>query len=165
MERIRCISLWQPWATLLVCGRKRIETRHWSTNYVGPLLIHAAKRWTQDQRSFCNANEPHMDLLNSGFTGCHHAKTSLPLGAIVGILKLADCLPVEHESIKRQFSENENEPLYGNYSTGRFAWITKTPMCFDEPIPEVGRQGFWNVDMSRIPADIAALYLEKDLFF
>lgn len=38
------LSLWQPWATLVGVGLKRVETRSWATSYRGPLAIHAAKR-------------------------------------------------------------------------------------------------------------------------
>lgn len=41
---MRAITLWQPWASAVALGSKTIETRHWSTNYRGPLAIHAAKR-------------------------------------------------------------------------------------------------------------------------
>jgi hypothetical protein len=37
------LSLKQPWAALLVHGRKTIEVRRWRTEYRGPLLIHAAR--------------------------------------------------------------------------------------------------------------------------
>ncbi len=26
---MKAISLWQPWASLMADGRKKIETRHW----------------------------------------------------------------------------------------------------------------------------------------
>ncbi len=42
------ISIRQPWAGLIVAGRKRIEIRHWSTSLRGRLLIHASK--TRDER-------------------------------------------------------------------------------------------------------------------
>ena len=59
---VRCISLHQPWATLcclphpadihkpLQRAVKGFETRSWPTSYIGPLLIHAAKRNTREQR-------------------------------------------------------------------------------------------------------------------
>src|SRR6516164_1264126 len=37
------LSLKQPWATLLVHGRKTIEVRRWATRRRGLLLIHAAR--------------------------------------------------------------------------------------------------------------------------
>ncbi len=42
------LSIRQPWAGLIVAGRKRIEVRTWPTHLRGPLLIHASK--TPDQR-------------------------------------------------------------------------------------------------------------------
>ena len=41
---MKAITVWQPWASLLVSGRKRYETRSWATTYRGPIAIHAAKR-------------------------------------------------------------------------------------------------------------------------
>lgn len=41
---MKALTLWQPWASLIALGVKTIETRGWSTNYRGPLAIHAAKR-------------------------------------------------------------------------------------------------------------------------
>ena len=41
---MKAITVWQPWASLLVSGRKRYETRSWATSYRGPIAIHAAKR-------------------------------------------------------------------------------------------------------------------------
>jgi hypothetical protein len=41
---VKAISLWQPWASFIASGAKRIETRSWATSYRGPIAIHAAKR-------------------------------------------------------------------------------------------------------------------------
>lgn len=38
---MKALSLWQPWASLVALGEKRIETREWSTRYRGELAIHA----------------------------------------------------------------------------------------------------------------------------
>ena len=37
------LSLKQPWATLLVYGRKTVEVRSWATRQRGRVLIHAAR--------------------------------------------------------------------------------------------------------------------------
>lgn len=36
---LKAISLKQPWANLVASGKKTIETRKWSTNYRGDLVI------------------------------------------------------------------------------------------------------------------------------
>src|SRR5579871_4235318 len=42
-ETCYALSLKQPWAALLVHGRKTIEVRRWSTPRRGRILIHAAR--------------------------------------------------------------------------------------------------------------------------
>lgn len=41
--RIKTITIKEPWASLILEGKKTIETRTWKTNYRGPLLLHASK--------------------------------------------------------------------------------------------------------------------------
>ena len=36
-DKRQCLTMHQPWASLLVLGFKRIEGREWSTDYRGPL--------------------------------------------------------------------------------------------------------------------------------
>jgi len=40
----KALSVRQPWAELIISGRKTIELRSWTTNYRGPLWIHAGSR-------------------------------------------------------------------------------------------------------------------------
>jgi len=39
-----CLSMHQPWASLLVHGFKRFEGREWTNKYRGPLWIHATSK-------------------------------------------------------------------------------------------------------------------------
>lgn len=39
----RCLSLWEPWGTLIARGDKTCETRSWSTSHRGPMAIATAK--------------------------------------------------------------------------------------------------------------------------
>lgn len=50
---MKAITLYQPWATLVALGKKKIETRSWKTDYRGPLAIHVAKKFTGEQRYLC----------------------------------------------------------------------------------------------------------------
>ena len=38
-ERMKALTIWQPWAQLLATGTKSIETRSWGTRYRGPILF------------------------------------------------------------------------------------------------------------------------------
>jgi predicted transcriptional regulator len=40
---MKCLSLKQPYAELLVSGKKTIELRKWNTSFRGKFLIHASK--------------------------------------------------------------------------------------------------------------------------
>ena len=40
---MKCLSLKQPYANLLVFGEKTIELRKWNTKFKGEFLIHASK--------------------------------------------------------------------------------------------------------------------------
>lgn len=43
MGKVYALSIKQPWAALLVSGRKTIEVRSWATRLRGRVLIHAAR--------------------------------------------------------------------------------------------------------------------------
>ena len=40
---MKALSLKQPYAELVVSGRKTIELRKWKTNFRGEFLVHASK--------------------------------------------------------------------------------------------------------------------------
>jgi hypothetical protein len=134
MADIRAISLWQPWASAVALGLKHVETRHWSTKYRGPLVIHAARRWDRSQRQFASV-ERTLGRLPS----------RLPFGALVAVCNLVDVRPTE----ELKLSVSAIERLYGNYEPGRFGWLLADIRPLTEPIPYLGRQGFFSV-----PADL-----------
>ena len=45
---MKALSLKQPWAELIVQGKKVIETRKWKTNFRGEFYIHASKSYDKD---------------------------------------------------------------------------------------------------------------------
>lgn len=121
---MKALSLWQPWASAIALGLKRVETRHWSTKYRGPLIIHAAKRWTREERVMAEA----------------HGLFALPLGMIVASANLVEVLPSERIA---QMVGNQ-ELAWGNYGPGRFGWLLDDiqPLA---PVPFRGAQGFFDV--------------------
>ena len=40
---MKCLSVRQPWASMIARGEKTIEVRTWSTHYRGPLVICVSK--------------------------------------------------------------------------------------------------------------------------
>lgn len=53
MGRVKAISLWQPWATLVAVGAKTIETRNRRTSNSGRIAIHAAGRVSRELNELC----------------------------------------------------------------------------------------------------------------
>ena len=162
---MKCISLWQPWATAIALGSKRIETRSWATAYRGPLLIHAAKRLNKDELiclhacwNWIGAMHPLWDWSNaSPIWEC------LPFGAIVARCILADCKSTgrfyQEQLDKRRFPEHkEKADLYawterqmGDFSLGRFGWVLEDVEAFETPIPFRGRQQLFDVPEELLP--------------
>ncbi len=148
---MRCISLWQPWATLIAIGAKQIETRSWRTPYRGWLAIHAAKRLTREQAELVKS-EPFQRYLSPDYADAG----TWPLGAIVAVVELVRIVPAEHVWFKlsagmhwpthpSDYLTVERDQYFGDYSAGRFGWILSDPTKLHEPIPLRGQQGIWEL--------------------
>lgn len=98
---MKALTLHQPWASLVACGAKSIETRSWSTSYRGPLAIHAGKS-TEAYRPDCedSSGRPYVmhlvdlsrALRSQGFdSSAMHG----PLGAVVATCRLVDVVPTD----------------------------------------------------------------------
>jgi hypothetical protein len=79
------------WATLIIRRAKRFETRGWRTTYRGPLAIHANGRFPSLAKSICQ-KEPYQAALRAAGVRCW---TEMPLGKLLGVVTLEDCLRVE----------------------------------------------------------------------
>lgn len=156
---MKAISLWQPWASAIAVGAKRVETRSWGTSYRGPLAIHAAKRCVKDELihihscwNWCGALRP----LGVQMGDRRWLWDLMPFGAVVAVAELADCRPSgtftvsEIETPRRP--DGEQSALYdwterqmGDFGPGRFGWVLKNIRALPEPIPFRGAQGFFDV--------------------
>ena len=98
---MKLISLWEPWATLLATGQKRIETRSWSTDYRGPVAIHAFKAGLTNADMFSLIHQPHFkDVLNAKTvitrdTVAYWIHRKFKKGHIIAFGDLVGCLPME----------------------------------------------------------------------
>lgn len=146
---MKVISLLQPWATLVVLGHKKIETRSWNTSYRGPLLIHASagknricKDLTLDfQQEFCQLQIPYYK--------------DLPFGAIIGKVNMVGPVESRYCFEGNEFEDNgdvwkinRQELAFGDYSENRYGWLFSDPVQFAKPVPAKGSLGLWNFDMT-----------------
>ncbi|HXJ39083.1 MAG TPA: ASCH domain-containing protein [Bryobacteraceae bacterium] len=139
---MKIITLWEPWATLLALGQKRIETRGWSTAYRGLVAIHAAKGGLSKREFVATVSRPifRRALGAPCCPGCFR-------GCIVGVGRLVDCCPSESKiCLPGVFDEHPKldtaqEREFGNYTPGRFGLVFEDPKLFRTPIPYSSRQG------------------------
>jgi hypothetical protein len=145
---VKALSLWQPWASLVVAGAKRIETRSWWTDYRGPLLIHAAGKATRAQIELRH-EEPFRSALERA--GVRRWQ-DLPLGAVIGVVELVDVRQIHGPGavvVEPRAKWIEPPPLpelaFGDYQAGRFAWLLRNPRALPEPVPRRARQRLFEV--------------------
>jgi hypothetical protein len=147
-QMMKAISLWQPWATLVAIGAKKIETRSWPTKYRGPLAIHAsAERKYIDMRSkhYTCDKEPFYTILMNYYCNqlCTPFHKILPRGAVIAICELVNCFRIpEDKSYNLMLSDQEK--AFGDYTSGRFMWIFGDIYELPKPITVKGKQGLWD---------------------
>lgn len=161
IEEYRVLTLWQPWASLFVHNIKQIETRPLPTTWTkekGIYLIHAAAKWGKVQNDICN-EEPfrsaliRMHIFNGstrGIGGSHRDNWELPLGVIIGVIEIINCLQIRinephknHCVLSNGDEVINDEYLFGDYREGRYAWIGSNPRILQTPIPYKNGQGYY----------------------
>lgn len=132
---MKVLSLLQPWASLVMMGAKKIETRSWQTPFRGELLIHAS---LGKKGSVLCASPPFSNYIKEF--------DKLPFGAIIGSVVLTEIVPVESLPLSAGALAllTLEEKAFGDYTKGRYAWLLHTPVPFAKPIPIRGSLGLWN---------------------
>jgi len=155
---LKVISLLQPWATLVVIGAKKIETRSWNTKYRGPILIHASKSMESAKEILDNP-----EIYNSFSIALQQAdgKIKLPFGAIIGKVNIVDSIKFEKQDkkclklffnheLKLGWEFTDQELAFGDYSAGRYGWLLNNPVQFKKPIPAKGSRMFWDYELKSV---------------
>ena len=155
---IKVLSILQPWASLVVAGHKRIETRSWNTKYRGELYIHASMGKKKEGRELFNSQRVQKIyarmIEDLEIFERHYDFEELPFGAIIGKVDLIDTIRFNQFTYttaavhngSNLFEFTEKEKAFGDYSENRFGWLLSNPVIFDKPIPAKGKLGIWNCD-------------------
>ncbi len=126
---MRCWQLWQPWASLWCSPIKVHETRDWSTEHRGWMLVYATKKFVRDVCPMLK------DILDDEFGP--HWGLELPTGAIIGAVNVIACKPTL--TLHSGFSAASADDYYcGDFSPGRFAFERSEWKRFKHPIPYKG---------------------------
>jgi len=119
---MKVLSLKQPFAELVVSGKKTIELRNWNTKFRGEFLIHASKipDWSA--------------MKQFGFD-------KLPCGVIVGKANLVSVKEYKNEV---EHSADKNKHLTDS-SWGKYGFVLENVSRVEE-IPVKGKLNFWEYD-------------------
>jgi len=126
---LKCLSISQPFADLVISGKKSIELRNWNSNFRGEFLIHAPiKIRTLD---------------------CKRLKINKKLvtGAIIGKATLYDVK--KYNSLKELMMDRKFHCTSKNFHDKKFGFMLKNPKPFRIPIPWKGQLGFFEVKLPK----------------
>lgn len=143
----RAITLTQPWASLMWCGAKVIETRGWPTSYRGWVAIHAAKGFPGECKRLVY-QRPFKDVLLEQLEYDSHKE--LPIGAVCAVTCIVDCRRTE--DVRDSLSERER--AFGDYSDGRYAFITEGLRTLKRPFAIPGALSIWRLPNVITEADL-----------
>lgn len=135
MATFKCLSVSQPFADLIVSGKKTIELRSWDTRYRGEFLVHSPLKIRSEDCKRLGMNEE-----------------SLVVGAIVGKAVIYD---VKIYKTQKDWHADQRHHLAGpEFSGSKYGFLLKNAKKFSSPIPHKGKLGFFDVDVRDvIPKD------------
>jgi hypothetical protein len=123
---MKALSIRQPWAELIIEGKKTLELRSWTVNYRGPLAIHASQTV---EREACVAHGLQPETVTTG--------------AIISVVELIDVIELDEAAYFAHRSDHLDPdrfepPLYG--------WQLTKPQALPQPRPMRGRMGLFTVE-------------------
>ncbi|MGB8644117.1 MAG: ASCH domain-containing protein [Anaerolineae bacterium] len=121
---MKALSLRQPWADLVIQGRKTLELRSWTVSHRGPLAIHASQ--TVDKAA-CRAHGLDPDQVATG--------------ALIGVIDLVDVAPLDEAT----FRARQSEHLAGAYKPPLYGWEIRNPRPLPAPHAAPGHMGLFTV--------------------
>ena len=126
---MKCLSISQPFADLIISGKKTIELRKWNTNFRGEFLIHAP--------------------IKIRIEDCKRLKITKKLvtGAIIGKAELYDVK--KYNSSKEVKKDQKFHFASKNFRDKTFGFKIKNVKPLRIPIPWKGQLGLFDVELSK----------------
>ena len=133
----QCLSMHQPWASLLVLGFKRVEGRQWNTDHRGPLWIHAASRRPTTEE--IAAVEDKYRRLYGEVEDMPAFPERYPTGVLLGRVELVN---IED---RKSYWDRTPEPLREEGDSA-YVFIIKNPLRLLVPIRMPGGKNIFTLD-------------------
>ena len=126
---LKCLSVSQPFADLIISGKKIIELRNWNTNFRGEFLIHAPIKIRTEDCKRLKINE------------------KLVTGAIIGKAELYEVK--KYNSIKEIKTDQKFHLSSKNFHDRTYGFMLKNSKSLRIPIPFKGQLGFFEIDLPK----------------
>jgi len=136
---MKCISIWQPFAGLIVSGCKVFETRTWPApaSLIGQRIgIASTKTIRPEQRQHVADTDFQSAYATTGLP----AFADLPFGYLLGSAVL-DSIELMTEEFMEDVSDEEKQ--YGWWDLGNWAWRLTEPIPLEQPCIIRGQQGIY----------------------
>ena len=127
---MKCLSICQPFANLIIENKKTIELRKWNTNFRGVFLIHAPIKIRKED---CRRLK-----INENFT----------TGAIIGKAELVDVK--KYDLLKEIKMDQEKHFSSKNFQNITYGFILKNAKPFRIPIPCKGKLRFFDIELHKM---------------
>ncbi len=123
------MSVSQPFADLIISGKKTIELRNWNTKYRGEFLVHSPSKIRKED--------------------CKRLKISkrLVTGAIVGKIEIIDVK--KYDSSEQVRKDQKLHLASKNFQDRKYGFVLKNPKQFRMPIPCKGKLNFFEVRLPK----------------
>jgi ASCH domain-containing protein len=125
---MKCLSVLQPYADLIVKGKKTIELRTWNTKFRGEVLVHAPSKIKTDVCMKLGIDE-----------------TKLRTGVIIGKVEIYDVKT--YGSISELKTDYKKHFAAEEFLHHKYGFLLKNPKELRVPIPYKGNLGFFNVKL------------------
>ena len=121
---MKCLSVCQPFAELIVQGKKTIELRKWNTKFRGEFLVHAAK-----------------NILMEDCKRMKISPSAITTGAIIGKVNLVDVK--KYNSDKELKIDEKKHYSISEHTKNKYGFILENPKKLRVPIPYSGKLNFF----------------------
>ncbi|ESQ47426.1 hypothetical protein EUTSA_v10027851mg [Eutrema salsugineum] len=135
-----CLTMHQPWASLLVHGIKRIEGRSWAAPIRGRLWIHAASK-VPDEATIKAMEEFYQEIYAvDGITDIQFPQ-HYPVSRLIGCVEVVGC--VSCDELQNWEAIPKGVRLEGQTN---FCWLCEQPQKLIIPFEMRGYQGVYNLE-------------------
>lgn len=126
---MKCLSISQPFADLIISGKKSIELRNWNTTFRGEFLVHAPRKIRIED--------------------CKRLKIDpkVRTGVIIGKVSLYDVK--KYNSRKELMQDKKFHLASKKFQNKKYGFMLKNPKALKIPIPMKGKLGFFDVEINK----------------